>query len=149
MSNIVFGYTSATVGALYLVLAAQVLAELRTNRGALAFGFIGAFTTCALHHLFHAHHLLISEVAADVPEGLAMIASTLPAAAYVRLRFNAAIGLARNGDERATKVLSQMLDPDNDEDVVQAALICPGECIFIEVEPSDQERPLLAAASRR
>lgn len=92
MTNVVFGYTSVTVGALYLVLAGQVIRELRDERDPLGFGFIAAFTTCALHHLLHAHHLLISEVAADVPEGLSMVASTIPAAVYVRLRFNAAVG---------------------------------------------------------
>ena len=92
MSNLVFGYTSVTVGALYLVLTAQVLRELRQAGGPLAFGFIGAFTTCALHHLFHAHHLLGSDVAADLPEGLAMMASIVPASVYVRFRFNALVG---------------------------------------------------------
>jgi HEAT repeat protein len=33
--------------------------------------------------------------------------------AYPNARFNAATGLARHGDERATKVLLQMLDPNN------------------------------------
>lgn len=92
MSSYLFGSTSVTVGALYLVLAAQVLREIRSSPGPLAMGFLAAFTTCALHHLLHAHHLLGAHVAADLPEGVAMIGSTFPAAIYLRLRFNALVG---------------------------------------------------------
>ncbi|MDH4277064.1 MAG: ferredoxin [Acidimicrobiia bacterium] len=39
--------------------------------------------------------------------------------------------------------------PDHDADVIDAALICPGECIFIEVEvdTSEKGQPVLAGSS--
>lgn len=40
------------------------------------------------------------------------------------------------------------VDPENEADVVEAALICPGECIFVELDVQDDERPLLATAGR-
>jgi ferredoxin len=40
------------------------------------------------------------------------------------------------------------VDTDDEGDVVRAALICPGECIFIEVESQEHERPELAASGR-
>ncbi len=39
------------------------------------------------------------------------------------------------------------VSPDNEADVVEAALICPGECIFVEVNASEQEAPVLVASS--
>ena len=92
MTNYLFGYTSVAVGAVYLVLATQVMREIRSSRGPLGVGFIAAFTTCAAHHLLHANHLLGGTVTADLPEGVAMVASLIPASVYLRLRFNAAVG---------------------------------------------------------
>lgn len=107
MTNFIFGYTSVTVGALYLVLATWVLREIRSSRGPLAIGFIAAFTTCAIHHLLHAHHLLGGYVEADLAEGLSMIGSMIPSALYLRFRFNAAIG--RPADQELDGVSSRAI----------------------------------------
>ena len=37
--------------------------------------------------------------------------------------------------------------PDNEGAIIDAALICPGECIFIEVETPETDRPVLAGSS--
>ncbi len=47
------------------------------------------------------------------PEALDLLAR-MTSDAYANVRYNAGTGLARHGDERATTVLLQMLDPQND-----------------------------------
>ncbi len=38
--------------------------------------------------------------------------------------------------------------PEHHDAVIDAALICPGECIFVEVDTSEREQPALVGSGR-